>query len=80
MITETYKKIPKVKSKPVFGLLPEFCKDRLGLFRKLFEHYGEIVQFKITNLDMLLITNPVHIKHVLQENYKNYKKLILTRE
>ena len=74
MITDTKREIPKVKSRPVVGLLSEFRKDRLGLFRNLFEEYGDIVQFKIANHDMLLLTNPDHIKHVLQENYKNYKK------
>ncbi len=70
----TDKTIPFAKSRPVLGFLPEFKKDRLGLSSRIMKKYGDIVQYKLGPHENVMITHPDYIKHVLQENYSNYKK------
>ncbi len=66
--------IPIAPSRPILGFLPEFKKDRLGFSSRLMEEYGDIVQYKLGPHKTVMITHPDYIKHVLQENYNNYKK------
>ena len=70
----TNKSIPFASSRPILGLLPEFKKDRLGLSSRLMKTHGDIVQYKLGPHKTVMITHPDYIKHVLQENYSNYKK------
>jgi cytochrome P450 len=66
--------IPFAPSRPILGFLPEFKKNRLNLSTHLMETYGDIVQYKLGPHKTVMITHPDYIKHVLQENYNNYKK------
>ncbi|MDP6685177.1 MAG: cytochrome P450, partial [Candidatus Marinimicrobia bacterium] len=66
--------IPFAPSRPILGFLPEFKKNRLNLSTHLMETYGDIVQYKLGPHKTVMITHPDYVKHVLQENYSNYKK------
>ncbi len=55
-------------------LLLERKKNALGFYRKLADTYGEIVYFTIGGSKYCLIDSPDLIRHVLQENHKNYTK------
>jgi cytochrome P450 len=56
------------------GNLSEFRKDALSYLMKLNREYGGIVRFHLGKKTAHLITDPNSTRHVLQENYKNYKK------
>lgn len=70
----TGKTVPFVKSRPVLGLLPEFRKEKLHLAEKLMAEHGDIFAYKLGPYTIILISQPEYIRHVLQENYTNYKK------
>ena len=55
-------------------LLLERKKNALSFYRTLVNRFGEIVYFKIGGSKYCLIDSPDLIKHVLQENHKNYVK------
>ena len=36
--------------------------------------YGEIVHFRLVNRHVVLLANPDDVRHVFQDNYRNYSK------
>lgn len=56
------------------GSLPDIRRDRLGLLIKSVHDYGEVVHFRMLNRHVVLLANPDHVRHVFQDNYRNYSK------
>jgi cytochrome P450 len=52
--------------------MPEMVRDMLGLFTKTAREFGGLAQFKLLNSTYFLITDPDYVKHILQDNHKNY--------
>jgi cytochrome P450 len=48
--------------------------EPLGFLEKMFRDYGDVVRTRILNLRIYLIAHPEGIKHVLQDNHRNYRK------
>jgi len=59
---------------PIVGMLPAVRRDPTGVFMRAAERYGEVAYFKIANRRGFLITNPADVRHVLQDNARNYHK------
>jgi cytochrome P450 len=57
-----------------FGMTAAFRPDPIGYYRAVFAAFGDVVGFHMLPFPSLLIANPDHIKHVLQENNQNYVK------
>ena len=55
-------------------MLPAVRRDPLGVFTRAAQQYGEVVFFKIGPRRGYLITNPGDVRHVLQDNARNYRK------
>ncbi len=55
-------------------MLPAVKRDPAGTFLQAAHQYGDIVYFRIGPRRGYLITNPVDIRHVLQDNARNYHK------
>lgn len=55
-------------------MLPAVRRDPAGVFMRAAERYGDVVYFKIANRHGFLITNPSDVRHVLQDNARNYHK------
>jgi len=64
--------IPGPRGKPIIGMIPEMMSDMLGMFMNITRDHGDIVQFKLFGKPYLLVTNPDYVKHILQDNYRNY--------
>jgi cytochrome P450 len=64
--------IPGPRGKPIIGMIPEMARDMLGMLMNITREYGGIVQFKLVNKPCLLVTNPDYVKHILQDQYRNY--------
>lgn len=64
--------IPGPRGKPFIGMIPEMMGDMLGMFMDMTREYGGVVQFKLFGKPYLLVTNPDYVKHILQDNYRNY--------
>jgi len=65
---------PGPRGLPVLGSLLDVRRDPAGVFMRAAERYGEVVYLKIGPRRGYLITNPADIRHVLQDNARNYHK------
>jgi cytochrome P450 len=48
--------------------------DPLPFLEKMVRQYGDVVRMRILNLRVYAIAHPDGIKHVLQDNHRNYRK------
>jgi len=65
---------PGPRGLPILGMLPAVRRDPTGTFGRAAQRYGDVVYFKIANRQGFLITNPADVRHVLQDNARNYHK------
>ena len=49
-------------------------RDPLPFLERMFRRYGDVVRMRIMNLRVYSIAHPDGIKHVLQDNHRNYRK------
>ena len=66
------KTIPGPRGLPLLGVMPEMVSDMLGLFTKTARDHGGMARFKLLGKPYLLVTDPEYVKHILQDNYRNY--------
>jgi cytochrome P450 len=59
---------------PLLGLLPALRRDAIGVFMDAAARYGDIAYLRIGPQQGYLITNPADVRHVLQDNARNYHK------
>jgi hypothetical protein len=55
-------------------MLPQLRSDPIGVFLEAADRYGDLVHLKAGPYHGYLVSNPRDIKHVLQDNYRNYHK------
>ena len=65
---------PGPRGWPILGMLPAVRRDPTGVFMRAARRFGEVVYFKIGPRRGYLITNPADVRHVLQDNARNYHK------
>src|SRR5215510_3179854 len=65
---------PGPRGLPLVGMLLAVRRDPTGVFMRAAERYGDVAYFKIANRQGFLITNPADVRHVLQDNARNYHK------
>jgi cytochrome P450 len=65
---------PGPRGYPILGMLPHMRRDPLRVYLDAAERYGDFVHLKVGGYHGYLLCNPEHIKHVLQDNYRNYHK------
>ncbi len=68
------KEAPGPRGRYLLGNLPERRADPLGLYMRGALEFGEVVRFRMGPLRVFLLSNPEHIKYVLQDNQKNFFK------
>lgn len=59
---------------PVLGHLPAIRRDPLRYVANLVADYGDVIPLKLGPHRVLMVNHPDHIKHVLQDNFRNYRK------
>ncbi|MBX7198666.1 MAG: cytochrome P450 [Rhodospirillaceae bacterium] len=62
------------KGHPILGVIPELRADTLGFLTHVAKTYGDFVPLKVFMSTAYLLNHPKHIEHVLQTNYRNYRK------
>jgi cytochrome P450 len=65
---------PGPRGLPFLGMLLAVRRDPTGVFMRAARRFGDVVYFKIGPRRGYLITNPADIRHVLQDNARNYHK------
>src|SRR5690349_8986997 len=65
---------PGPRGMPILGMLPAVRRDPTGVFMRAARRFGDVVYFKIGPRRGYLLTNPADIRHVLQDNARNYHK------
>jgi cytochrome P450 len=65
---------PGPRGMPVLGMLPAIRRDPAGVFMQAALQFGDVVYFRIGPRRGYLITNPDDVRHVLQDNARNYHK------
>ena len=66
--------IPTAKGHWLLGSLLEFRRDSLGGLKNAAANYGDIVRLRFLHIEYLFFNHPDAIKHVLQDNHRNYVK------
>ena len=65
---------PGPRGVPILGMLPAVRRDPIGVFLDARRRFGDVVYFKIGPRRGFLITDPADVRHVLQDNARNYRK------
>jgi cytochrome P450 len=65
---------PGPRGYPIIGLLPQLRSDPVRTFLDAADRYGDIAYLKAGPYHGFLVTDPADIKHVLQDNARNYHK------
>lgn len=52
----------------------DFQQRPLAFLSELYARYGGVVRFPTALLPVYLVSDPAAVKHVLQDNYRNYSK------
>src|SRR6188474_3684574 len=65
---------PGPRGMPILGMLPAVRRDPTGVFVRAARRFGDVAYFKIGPRRGYLITNPADVRHVLQDNARNYHK------
>jgi len=65
---------PGPRGVPILGMLPAIRRDPVGVFTKSAARFGDVVYFKIASRRGYLLNDPDDIRHVLQDNARNYHK------
>ena len=68
------KTIPEISSGSIFGHLKSYVNDPLAFLQKHQNEFGDIFTFRVANRRLIFINHPDYIRHVLQENHRNYIK------
>lgn len=71
---EELKAIPSVRTRNPLSSTLAFRRDPLHFISTIIAEYGDIVQFRLLNMPIVIINHPDYIKHVLVDNQANYDK------
>lgn len=65
---------PGPRGLPLLGMLLAIRRDPVGVFTRSAFRFGDVVYFKIASRRGYLLNDPDDIRHVLQDNARNYHK------
>jgi len=68
------RKVPGPQGFPFIGVLPQVRRDPLAFFTRVAHEYGDVVQLAFGPDRLLMVNRPEYIGHILQTNFKNYRK------
>ncbi|MFQ5846347.1 MAG: cytochrome P450 [Candidatus Methylomirabilales bacterium] len=68
------KAAPGPRGFPLLGVLPQAWKNPLEFFLGAARQYGDVVSLRLGFHRVYLLNHPDHVKYVLQDHYRNYRK------
>ncbi len=66
--------VPRIKGFPLVGNLPQFQRRPLATLLEAAREGGDVARIELASERFYLLSNPEHVRHVLQENPRNYVK------
>ncbi|MGF1624769.1 MAG: cytochrome P450 [Alphaproteobacteria bacterium] len=66
--------VPAEKGHWLLGVLPQMRADPLAFFAGLANTHGSAVTLRLAGHKALMLNDPRAIRHVMQDNYQNYRK------
>ena len=66
--------VPRLKGFPLVGNLPQFQRRPLATLLRAAREGGDVARIDLASERSYLLSNPEHVRHVLQENPRNYVK------
>lgn len=66
--------IPEIPSGNFFGHLKSYVSDPLAFLQKYLKEYGDIFTFRVARRRLIFVNHPDYVRHILQDNHRNYKK------
>ncbi len=76
MKTTAITPIPGPRSRSLFGFAPRYRKNPLTAMEDLKREYGDVVRFRLFNLDAYLLSDPALIQEVLVTQQGNFTKSV----
>jgi cytochrome P450 len=67
-------RLPGPKGYPILGVLPMLRANTLKFLVSASRNFGDLVPLRLLMNTAYLLNHPAHVEHVLQTNYKNYRK------
>jgi cytochrome P450 len=65
---------PGPRGEPLLGSLRELRKDPLAFFTRQVREYGDVVRIRVGPMRVTALAHPDQVRHVLQDNARNYNK------
>jgi cytochrome P450 len=72
--TSRGQRAPGPSSWRMFHLFSEFAQDGLGTLHRMFARYGDVVRWPMPHDEVHVVYHPEGVKHLLQDNPRNYVK------
>ena len=66
--------VPGLKGLPLVGNLPQFQRQPLATLIKAARECGDVARIDLGSQRYYLLSHPDHVRHVLQDNNKDYVK------
>ena len=63
--------VPGLKGLPLVGNLPQFQRQPLATLIKAARECGDVARIDLASQRYYLLSNPEHVRYVLQDNNKN---------
>jgi cytochrome P450 len=71
---EAPRKLKGPRGYPIIGVLPQLRGNTFKFLTSVAKKYGDFVPLRILMTTSYLLNHPAHVEHVLQKNYRNYRK------
>ncbi len=72
--------VPEISSRGLLGDLKKYARDPIGYLDRNFKTHGDIYRFRVLHRTLVTTNNPDHVKHILQDNNRNYRKSLAYRK
>jgi cytochrome P450 len=72
--------IPKVRTRGVLGDLKAYVANPLTYLDEKQKSYGDIFSFRLAHRNLIVVNHPDYVRHILQDNHRNYRKSLAYRK
>lgn len=71
---------PGPRGLPLLGVAPGLARDPYRSLERIARRYGDVARVPLPGMNLILVSHPEHVRHVMNTNHANYAKPRLTRD